>query len=113
MGSRGETGTGEKSDDAAPTLKPLPALGGIAVFLVLMLLPAPEGLSVEAWRVVAVASLMIVWWISEAIPVAATALAPIVLFPLVGAVEIDAAAAPYADPIVFLFMGGFMLARAM
>ncbi|MAU96324.1 MAG: anion transporter [Fulvimarina sp.] len=95
------------------SLRPFPALLGIALFLLLLLLPAPEGLSVEGWRVVAVACLMIVWWITEAIPVSATALVPLVLFPLVGAAEMDAAAAPYADPIIFLFMGGFMLAGAM
>ena len=113
MSGSGKSKAEGKSDDAAPTVKPLPVLAGIAVFVVLLFLPSPEGLSTEGWRVVAVASLMIIWWITEAIPVAATALVPLVLFPLLGAVEMDAAAAPYADPIVFLFMGGFMLARAM
>ncbi|NDW03963.1 SLC13 family permease [Jiella pacifica] len=113
MSSSGKSQAEGTSEDTAPTLKPLSVLAGLAVFVVLLLLPSPEGLSIEAWRVVAVASLMIVWWITEAIPVAATALVPLVLFPLLGAVEMDAAAAPYADPIVFLFMGGFMLARAM
>ena len=54
------------------SLRPFPALLGIALFLLLLLLPAPEGLSVEGWRVVAVACLMIVWWITEAIPALGT-----------------------------------------
>ncbi|MDY8109086.1 DASS family sodium-coupled anion symporter [Fulvimarina sp. 2208YS6-2-32] len=98
---------------AGGSLKLLPMLIGLAVFVVLLLLPAPEGLAIEAWRVVAVASLMIVWWITEAVPVPATALLPLVLFPLTGAISMDDAAAPYADPTIFLFMGGFMLAGAM
>ena len=97
----------------ARSLRAVPMLAGLAVFAALLVLPAPEGLSAAGWRVVAVAALMIVWWITEAIPVSATALVPLVLFPFLGAVGIDAAAAPYADPIIFLFMGGFMLAGAM
>lgn len=94
-------------------LKPVPILAGLFVFFLLLFLPAPEGLSVEGWRVVAVASLMIVWWITEAIPVPATALAPIALFPITGATTGSAATSPYGDPIIFLFMGGFILALAM
>lgn len=94
-------------------LKPVPIIAGLLLFLLLLFLPAPEGLSVEGWRVVAVASLMIVWWITEAIPVPATALAPIALFPITGATSGSEATSPYGDPIIFLFMGGFILALAM
>ena len=100
-------------EGATGSLKLIPALIGIAVFAVLLILPPPDGLPIEAWRVVAVASLMIIWWITEAIPVPATALVPLVLFPLTGATSMDEAARPYADPTIFLFMGGFMLAGAM
>ena len=55
---------------------------GPLLFLALLLLPPPQDLSPAAWHVVAVAALMATWWISEAIPLAATALLPIVLFPL-------------------------------
>ncbi|WP_425088095.1 SLC13 family permease [Stappia sp.] len=95
------------------TLRTLPMLTGLAVFALLVMLPPPEGLSVAGWRVVAVAALMVIWWITEAIPIAATALLPLVLFPLTGASTIKAAAAPYASATIFLFMGGFMLAAAM
>lgn len=71
------------------------------------------GLSVEAWRILCILALMIVWWVTEAIPVAATALLPLVLLPLSGAAKPVEAAAAYADPIIFLFIGGFMIAAAV
>lgn len=83
----------------------------VAVYLLLDL--AGEGLSDEGRVVAAVGVLMAVWWVTEALPLAATALLPIALFPLLGAVGIEEATAPYANDIVFLFMGGFMLALAM
>jgi len=61
----------------------------------------------------AVAVWMAVWWISEAIPVYATALLPLALFPTLGVATIDAAAAPYGHELIFLFMGGFVIALAM
>jgi sodium-dependent dicarboxylate transporter 2/3/5 len=56
---------------------------------------------------------MAVWWLCEAIPVYATALLPLVLLPLLGAVPMKDAAAPYAHELIFLFMGGFLIALAM
>ena len=88
-------------------------LAAPAVFLVLVLLPAPDGMSQAAWRTAAVGLLMATWWVTEAIPIPATALLPLVLFPLLGIAPIGAAAEPYANPIVFLFLGGFVLAGAM
>jgi sodium-dependent dicarboxylate transporter 2/3/5 len=61
----------------------------------------------------AVAVLTACWWITVAIPIPVTSLVPLVLFPLVGVLPIRAASAPYADPNVFLFMGGFMIALAI
>ena len=61
----------------------------------------------------AVAALMAVWWIFEAIPLAATALVPLVTFPLFGVATFKATATPYASDTIFLFMGGFFLALAM
>jgi len=85
---------------------------GLAAFAASIVAPAPEGLSPEAMRVAGVAALMAAWWIVEVIPISATALLPIVLFPLVGIAKLGAATAPYADPIVFLFLGGFILGIA-
>ncbi|HEU0076152.1 MAG TPA: DASS family sodium-coupled anion symporter [Longimicrobiaceae bacterium] len=86
---------------------------GPAVFALVLALPAPAGLGPAAWRVAAVGALMGIWWVSEAVPLAVTALLPVVLFPLLGVRKVEEAAAQYADPVVFLFMGGFMLALAM
>src|SRR6056297_1220299 len=86
---------------------------GFILFLVFLFLPAPEGLDEAAWKTAAVAILMATWWISEAIPIAATSLIPIVLFPVLGISPIGDATTPYANPLVFLFMGGFIIAIAM
>ena len=74
----------------------------------------PEGyLELDGWRVVALASWMIVWWISEAVPIPVTAILPMILFPLLGVFDIKEATSPYGSSIIFLFMGGFMLALGM
>ena len=66
-----------------------------------------------AWRAAAVGALMAVWWVTEAIPIAATALLPIVLFPVLGVSTVAAATAPYANPAIYLFLGGFLIAMAL
>ena len=86
---------------------------GLLVFIVMQILPAPEGLSSEGWSVAAIVSLMAIWWATEAIPVAVTALLPLALFPLIGIVSFKEAAIPYANPNIYLFLGGFMLALAI
>ncbi len=86
---------------------------GILLGAVLLLTPSPDGLSPAGWRTAAVAGLMSMWWISEALPIPATALLPLVLFPVLGIAEIGDAAAPYANPLIFLFLGGFIIAQAM
>lgn len=86
---------------------------GLIVFITLLLIPAPEGLSDAAWKAAAVTILMGIWWMTEAIPIAVTALVPIILFPALGVFSISDATAPYANPLIFLFMGGFVIAIAM
>jgi sodium-dependent dicarboxylate transporter 2/3/5 len=73
----------------------------------------PFGLEEKAARVIAVAALMITWWITEAFPMPAVALVPIVLFPLLNIATTNAAAAPYGNEVIFLFMGGFMIGLAI
>jgi len=87
-------------------------LGG-AVFILLLLLPHPPGLTVEGWRTAAVATLMAIWWMTEAIPIPATAILPLALFPMLGVLDATNASAPYANELIFLFMGGFFLAVTM
>ena len=86
---------------------------GPALLLLTFVVPAPEGLSELGWRTAGVAALMAAWWICEPIPIPATSLLPMALFPLLGIVEMRGAAAPYAHPIIYLFFGGFLLALAM
>ena len=88
-------------------------LVGPVSFLIMSFLPVPKGISPEAWKVLAMASLMLIWWISEAVPIAVTSLLPLVLLPSMGVAKLEAAAAPYANPVVYLFMGGFVIALAM
>ena len=78
-----------------------------------MLIANPFALEEKACRVIAVASLMITWWITEALPMPAVALIPIVLFPLLDIATISATAAPYGNEVIFLFMGGFMIGLAI
>lgn len=86
-----------------------PVLGIFAYFLI----PQHEALSGEGRMAAAIAIVMAVWWMTEAIPLAATALIPIAAFPLLDVVPIADATSPYASPTIFLFMGGFMIALAM
>jgi sodium-dependent dicarboxylate transporter 2/3/5 len=88
-------------------------LGGPGAFAVILISPAPEGLSAEGWSVAAVGVWMAVWWMTEALPLAVTALLPIALFPVLGVRGIEQTTPSYAHPLVFLFLGGFLLARAM
>ncbi|TRO97092.1 DASS family sodium-coupled anion symporter [Glycocaulis profundi] len=85
-----------------------PALGlAVALFF------RPEGLPEQAALVAGLGILMAVWWATEAIPVAATAFAPLIVLPLLGLGSFSEAAAPYANPVIFLFLGGFVIALAI
>ena len=85
---------------------------GILLFL-FFLVANPFNLDFGARKVLAVAALMITWWIGEAMPMPAVALIPIVLFPLMGIAGIKETTARYADSVIFLFMGGFMIGLAI
>ena len=84
----------------------------VAAALMLFLGP-PVGLTEPAWITAACMTLMAIWWMTEAIPVPVTALLPIVLFPLFGIAGIKETTASYAHPIIYLFLGGFLLALAI
>ena len=87
-------------------------LGPMLAFAML-LMGHPEGLSSQGWHVAVVVVWMAVWWMSEAMPLAVTALLPLAAFPLLDVAPISDVAAGYAHPLIFLFLGGFLLARAM
>jgi len=86
---------------------------GVTAAIVVMLLPTPEGLSLEAHKTAALFLLMGIWWATEAVPVAVTALVPLALFPMLGIVDIQSAANPYANKTIYLFFGGFLIATAI
>ncbi len=83
---------------------------GLATFFFILFSPNPESLSSVGWAVAAVTLLMAIWWATEAVPVAVTALLPLACFPMLGVSDFKTAALPYANPNIYLFMGGFILA---
>jgi len=86
---------------------------GVAAFLLVLLLPLEAVMPYNAKLVVAVTVLMVIFWITQPIPIEATALIPLVAFPLLGIMSVKETAIPYADNVIFLFLGGFMIAMAM
>jgi len=88
------------------------ALGILCFFGVLGLLK-PVSQYPHMAQMAAVALLMAVWWITEALPLATTALLPVVLFPLLGIMDGKTVAPLYINHIIFLFIGGFLIAIAM
>lgn len=88
-------------------------LVGSALFILTILLPAPEGMPVLAWRTAGIAMLLAVWWTTEVLPIPVTALLPIVLFPAMGILTTTESSAPYASPTIFLLLGGFLIAMGL
>jgi sodium-dependent dicarboxylate transporter 2/3/5 len=86
---------------------------GPALLLITLLLPAPGDMNQASWQALGLMLLMATWWSTEAIAIPATALLPIVLIPALGLGSVSQATTPYANPIIFLFMGGFILGLAM
>lgn len=87
-------------------------VAGLVCFPLLLVVPMGD-IPAPAQRMLAVAVLMGVWWVTEAIPIAATSLLPLALFPVLDVGTAAQAAAPYSNHLVYLFLGGFMLAQAM
>jgi len=86
---------------------------GPLLFILMLAMPTPTGMSPEAARVAAVAFLMASFWISEAVPIPATAMLPIFLFPTLQVMSTAETTLSYGNQINFLYMGGFMIAIAM
>lgn len=86
---------------------------GPLVFLLFLFMDRPASLTAEAWDVVAIVCLMAVWWATEALPVPATSMLPLVLLPMMGVSTAREASHPYTDPVIFLLLGGFIAAMGM
>lgn len=96
-----------------PKLRKFGIIFGPALFFLIIFLPTPEGMSDIAKIVLAMAALMIVWWITEAIPTYATALLPLGLLPVLGVAPIEDVAPEYMNPIVIMILGMFLIALAV
>ena len=87
-------------------------ISGPIAFLLTLIFVHPEGLSAAGRGVLACTLWIAIWWITEAIPIAVTALLPIILFPLTGALDLSATTASFGHKYVFLYVGGFIIAIA-
>ena len=87
-------------------------LGPLVFSLILVFFEA-EGLSFEAKCILASTAWMAIWWVTECVPISVTALLPIVLFPITGGMNLSTTTAAYGHKLVFLFVGGFLIALAI
>ena len=86
---------------------------GLLIFILILIFADLDPANPNLTKMAAVAALMAVWWITEAIPLAATSLIPILIFPLTGILDGEKTAGSYINSVIFLFLGGFLLALAM
>lgn len=88
-------------------------IAGPLSFIIILVIPISDELSVEAQSVLAITSWIAIWWVTEAIPIPVTSLLPIILFPLTGALDIAKTTSSYGHKMIFLYMGGFIIALAI
>ena len=93
--------------------KLIPGLLGPFLFLIILFFFHPEGLSDQANAVLACTVWIAIWWIFEVTSISVTALLPIIIFPLSGALDLKLTTASYGHKYIFLYMGGFILALAI
>ncbi len=86
---------------------------GPTLFSLVLFFGAPGVLTAKSITVLALGTWMVTWWATEAMPIPVTALLPMIVFPLLGVSTVREASAPYGDPVIFLFMGGFILALGL
>jgi solute carrier family 13 (sodium-dependent dicarboxylate transporter), member 2/3/5 len=88
-------------------------VAGLALFGATIVLPEPAGMAPQAWIVAGLVALMACWWMTEAIPLTATALLPFLVLPFAGVMSATETASSYYSPILFLILGGAFLALAI
>lgn len=98
---------------SSPIIRKIGLVAGVAAFVTILQMPTPDGMTPDGQKAAAVTALMALWWITEAIPLPATALLPIVLFPTLGVMKGTDVTRAYGDSNIFLFAGGFFIAMAM
>lgn len=94
-------------------LKPLAIISGLVLLVTPVFLAAPDGLPDQAWLASGLALTMALWWLTEALPLPATALLPLAVAPPLGIADIGDIAASFGHPLIVLFLGGFLLAKAI
>lgn len=105
--------TSPERAEGMPMKKLIALIMGPLIMVILLMMPAPGDLNPAAWSLVALASWMVIWWMSEAAPLPVTALLPLPMMPLLGISGQKAVGASYGHPLIFLFLGGFLIAAAM
>ncbi len=100
-------------ENFASKTKVIGLLAGPLLFLLVYLLLGSTTLSLKGVAVLSLGAMMVTWWVTEAVPLPVTALLPMVLFPLLSVSTVREASQPYGDPVIFLFMGGFILALGL
>jgi sodium-dependent dicarboxylate transporter 2/3/5 len=93
--------------------KSLFLISGPLLFLAMQFFSPPAGMTESAYSLLSITLWMALWWVTESVPIAITALLPIILFPMTGAVDLQTTTASYGHKYIFLYMGGFMLAIAI
>lgn len=88
-------------------------LAGVLLGILPLLIPAPEPFPVPAWRLLGFTLWLALWWLTEVVPMAVTSLLPFIVMPLLAIAPTQEIVGAYADPIVFLYLGGFLIAAAM
>jgi solute carrier family 13 (sodium-dependent dicarboxylate transporter), member 2/3/5 len=88
-------------------------LSGPLLFILIAYILPHTNITPGASKIMGIAAWMVLWWVTEAVPIPVTALIPLVMFPFLGVMKMSEAAAPYANHIIFLFMGGFLIAIAL
>ncbi|MBL80203.1 MAG: anion transporter [Nitrosomonadaceae bacterium] len=86
---------------------------GLSALIYTLISVPPTNMSEEAWVTAGIGMMMVSWWTTQVLPIPITSLLPLVLFPIMGISAVREAAAPYAHPVIFLLLGGFIIAIAL
>jgi sodium-dependent dicarboxylate transporter 2/3/5 len=105
--------TSEPYDARGRVRKLVALVAGPALFLIILAFPAPTAFAPQSWLVLGLAAWMMVWWTTGALPLFVTALLPITVLPLSGTGRVPEIAGAYVHPLIILFLGGFLVAKAV
>lgn len=110
---KAQAGTSSSHRDIQQAIRQAGWFSGPVLFLAVLFFLHPSNMPPSAVKVMAVTLWIAIWWVTEAIPLPVTSLLPIVLFPLMKVMKLEETTAAYGHPLVFLYIGGFLLAIAI